>query len=240
MHGQQYATPTFEPWMRNLLVALVGIFVIELLLPYAGVDPYVLLAWQPIGAGFQPWQPVTRYLVQGSVMSVLFGALLLYFLLPALWFVIDPERIRNAAIAGLLGGTLLPLLLDLVIADGGVMLGWGTFAGVLCATLFGLAMPEDTIYLMFVIPVNGRFVLWGTAVISGLVLLLGAAGSHSAGEAFGTWAGIYGWWQLRGPGARRRELEKKAANIEKELMRFRVIEGGKRDDDNREPDEWVN
>lgn len=236
---QQYTTPTFQPWMRNLLIGLVAAYVLELILRNTGVPVYAL-AWDPIGAGFQPWQPLTRFLVQGgSVFSVLFGALLLYFLLPALWYVVEPERLRNAAIAGLVGGTVLPLLVDLALADGGTMMGWTTFLAVWCATVFGLAMPEDTIYLMFVVPVNGRFVLWATAVITGLVFLMGATTTHATAEGFGTWLGVYGWWQLRGPGARTRQLKQKAARIERELQRFQVIEGGRQDDDNREPDEWV-
>ena len=108
-------------------------------------------------------------------------------------------------------------------------------------TMFGLTMASRTIYLFFVIPVNGRFLLWMTAVVSGLVFALSlGTGDIGGAEPLGTWLGTYGWWQLRGPGARRRELKRKAASIERQLRRFEVIEGGKGQGDQDNRDEWVN
>ena len=50
----------------------------------------------------------------------------------------------------------------------------------------------------------------------------------------GVWLGVMGWYYYLGPGARRRQLTRQATRIERELSRFRVIDGGKTD-----PDDWV-
>ncbi len=240
--GAQIRFPTLHAWMRNLLIALFVLYVLELGLRNAGVDVY-LLAWQPFGHGFQPWQPLTRFLVQGpGVVGVIMGLVLLYFLLPGIWATVEQAILRSALLAGLAGGTLLPLLLDLAIAGDGAVMGWTTLLWVWLPTIFGLSMPNQTIYLMFVIPVNGRALLWFTAVICGLALLFGAGARIESAEPLGVWLGVYGWWQGLGPGARRRQLIAKAAGIERELKRFTVIEGGKgQSDGNRPPegDEWV-
>ena len=240
--GPEFRFPTLYPWMRNLLIGMFALYVVELASYNAGFDPYVL-AWLPIGNGFAPWQPLTRFLVQGpSVFSVLMGMLLVYFLLPAVWEHVDPRRLRDALIAGVIGGTLLPFGLDLVLADTGPLMGWTTLAFIYLPTVFGLSMPNQTVYLMFAIPVNGRFILGMTGVVAVLVLLFGAGATLQSAEPAGAFVGIVGWWQVLGPGARRRELKKKAASIERELRRFEVIEGGKstpQGGQNGRDDEWI-
>lgn len=232
--------------MRNLLVGAFVLYAAELFANNWGLPVYDL-AWHPLGRGFQAWQPVTRFLVQGpNVTGVLFGLLLVYFLLPALWELVGHDRLRRAALAGVVGATLAPLLLDLVVADHGTVMGWTTVAWVLLPTIFGLALPEQTVYLMFFLPVNGRALLWFTAVICALLLLFGAGSAIGSAEPIGAWLGCYGWWQTLGPGGRRRDLERKGRAIEAELRKFTVIEGGRSgprngnrpapDDD---PDEWV-
>lgn len=243
--GMEFRFPTLQGWMRNLLIGLFGLYALELILRNAGFPVYSL-AWQPLESGFRPWQPLTRYLVQGEgVFGVLMGMLLIYFLLPSLWETVSRHKLRGTLIAGALGGSLLPLLFDLAWSDSGPVMGWVTLTGVFLPTLFGLALPNQTIYLMLAIPVNGRFLLWATAVVSGLLLVFGG-GQMSSAEPFGVWSGMYGWWQFLGPGARKRELRSKAASIERELRKFQVIDGGlsgepQGDQDGRNGgDEWVN
>ncbi|MEO0600947.1 MAG: hypothetical protein AAF211_05895, partial [Myxococcota bacterium] len=62
----QFAFPNPEGWQRNLLIFLFGLYVVELLLPYAGLDP-TFLVWQPLAGGFEWWQPVSRFLVHPTV-----------------------------------------------------------------------------------------------------------------------------------------------------------------------------
>ncbi len=240
MDGSELRLPTLAPWMRNLLVALFAAYVAELALANAGVDVYAL-AWRPFGAGFAPWQPLTRFAVQGRrAVTVVVALLALFFMLPALWERIDRRILGRALLAAAVGATVLPLVADLALTDRGVVMGWTAVALVWLPTLFGLALPDETLYLMFAIPVSGRMLLWLTAVFTGLLALFGAPADLGSVEPFGAWLGIAGWWHLLGPGARRRRLVRQAASIERELRRFQVIEGGRaQGDQDREPDEWI-
>lgn len=241
--GPQLQLPMLLPWMRNVLVGLFALFVVELLARNAGF-PVERLRWHAFGHGFELWQPLTRFFVQGgstgAVFNVLIGLLVLYFFLPGLDSMMPRERIGKAALAGAVGGTAVPMLLDLLLLDGGSTGGWTVLTTAL-VVLFGLAMPNGVIHLWFVLPITGSFIVWGTLGLSVVFFLIGPALGTS--EAIGTWAGVFGWWHLMGPGARRRDLKRQASRVEQELRRFEVIEGGRsqpqggqgRPDD----DDWV-
>ena len=228
----QFVLPTLSPWMRNLLITVLVVFVIELLSKNAGL-PVGALAWQPFERGFQPWQPLTRYLVQGTVMNFLVGAMAIYFLLPGLCQVIDLSLIKWGVIGGALGGTLIPLLLDLVWLQDGMVLGWTPLVLISLTVLFGLALPKHQMLLFFVLPVKGEYLLWGSLALS--LISLGFGQAFGASEYVGIWLGTWGYWMGLGPGARKRFLRQKARKIEDELRRFQVIEGGRAQGD-QDPD----
>lgn len=224
----QVVMPTLERWHRNLLVALFAAYVLELVLHNVGVPVYAWLPWFTFGEGFQPWQPFTRFLVQGasreSVFGVLFALVILYFFLPAVEAIVERGQLLRATVAGMVVGTLLPLAVDLAgFCPQSVALGWAPLAIVLPA-VFGLARPDADI-LLLVFPVKARWFLWGTLVVALLYLMVER--SLDTWQGVGVWLGVYAWWNLLGPGARRRNLKKQAAGIEKELRRFQVLEGGK-------------
>lgn len=234
----QLQMPSLSPWMTRVLGGLFALYVLELVLRNAGLDVYALV-WRPLGSGFAPYQPFGRFLVQGddsgALFNVLIGLLVLYFLLPAMDQVLERAQWLRGLAAGVVGGTVLPFLLDVVgLAPGGGAMGWVVSTSALFL-LFGLAMPDGEIRLFFVLPVSGRIIVWGTLALSVLFYLLGPS-LHTA-EAIGVWCGVMAWWYGLGPGARRRQLQKKATSIEAELRRFQVIEGGR---SNRpSDDEWV-
>lgn len=224
--GPQPQLPPLAPWMRNLLVGLFALYVVELLAANAGL-PVQALAWHPFGSGFEPWQPFTRFLVQGrSVLGVLLGLLVLYFLLPAVDRLLTREQMSQALLAGAAGGTALPLLLDLVLVGGPGIHGW-TVLSTSLVLLFGLAVPSGVVNLWFVIPITGRVIVWGSLGLSVVLFLLDP--SLRTSEGIGTWLGVYGWWNVLGPGGRKRQLRRKARRIERELRRFEIIEGGRSD-----------
>lgn len=240
--GPQLQLPSLAPWMRNLIIALFALYVVELLATNAGL-PVRALAWHPFGAGFEPWQPFTRFLVQGrGVFGVLLGLLVLYFLLPAVNSVMPRERMLRAIGAGALGGTVLPLVADLLpFIDGPGIHGW-TVLSTSLVLLFGLAIPHGVIHLWFVIPITARVIVWGTLGLSVVLFLLDP--SLRTTEGIGTWLGVYGWWNLFGPGGRKRQLRRQAKRIERELRRFEVIEGGRSDEPQGrqgpgDDDDWV-
>ena len=223
--------PRMPPWVRNLLIALFALYVVELLannaLTAAGVGLYTLLAWNP--AQLLAWQPLTRFLVQGAdVTSVMFSLLMLWFTLPTLENHFSMRQISQAAAASAVGSTILTGTLGLLGVVGGLSLGWGPVA-LTSIVLIGLALPNITIRVFWVLPIPGRWLVWGTGVVYTLLLL--AQWSPRASDYLGAWLGILAWWYGVGPGARRRALVKKGRQIEKELSRFQVLEGGKNRDD---------
>jgi len=235
----QVQLPTLLPWHRNLLIALFAAYVLELILNLAGVPLYRLLPWHALSTGaFEPWQPFTRVLVQGAnngaVFGVLFGLMMVYFFLGPLEEALGRRKLGIAVLVGAVVGTLLPFLLDVIgLLTPDVALGW-SFLVMALPTLFGLARPEADVLLYF-FPVKAKVFLWGGLVVALLLVLVGQ--TLSSFQTLGVWVGVYGWWHLAGPGARRRDLKRQGRNIEKELRKFQVLEGGRR---NRPPsDETV-
>lgn len=236
----QVMLPELESWHRWLLGGLFGAFVVELVLAMTPV-PLYSLAWFNFGAGFEPWQPLTRFLVQGasrqSVFNVLLSLLVLYFMLPALGGAFTRRQLGLAALSGAVGATVLPLLADAVgLNVPAPALGWQSLVMVL-PVLFGLHRPDADVFLV-VFPMKARWFLWGGLAIALLMLL--AERSLSGWEELGVWLGTVGWYHSLGPGRRRRELKAKAAGIERELSRFQVLEGGRSKPQGRQtPDDTV-
>jgi hypothetical protein len=232
----QFQLPTLERWHVFLIVGLLVAYVLELVLNLLHVPIYQLLPWYSFGAGFLPWQLATHYLVQGpDVFNVLLGLLGLYFFLPAVHRAVGERQLAFAMIASVVVGVVVGVLVDLTgLASASVSMGWVPLVAALPA-IYGLARPDDTILLLF-FPVKARWMLWGSLGVALLMVLA----YHTIGtwEAVGVWLGVYGWWHLLGPGARRRRLIKKASGIEKEL-KIRVIEGGKSKPLGRQGDDWI-
>lgn len=243
----QVMMPTPERWHLGLLIGLFSLYVAELVAQNF-LPIYQWFAWFGFRAGFEPWQIVTRFLVQGpGILGVLLGLFVLYFFLPTIEGVIGRRQLGWAVLAGAVMGTVLPLAEDLLgMTNGMPAMGWGPLVTTL-PVLFGLARPDATI-LLLVFPVQARWVLWGSLVVALLFVLT----DRSLGnfQAVGVWLGVFGWWHLLGPGARRRRLAKKAEGIERELKNLgaggktsnanlRVIDGGKSKPQGRQGDDWV-
>jgi hypothetical protein len=242
--GAQFQFPPLPKSTRNLIFALLGAYVIELLVARTGVDLGALI-WHPLGdEKFAAHQLLTHFLVQGeSVFGVVMALLVIYFLLPGLRSRIDDTYIRDAFVAAAIGSIALPLALDITVLDHGVIYGWATLAGLTLVALFGLFLPNETLLLMFVLPVPGRMLLIISAILSVGGFLISP--SLASAEPVGVLSGIGAWWFGLGPGARKRQLRQRAAKIERELNRFQVIEGGRTDDNpgaqgSQGEDKWVN
>ena len=220
--------PQLDPWMRNLLLALFGLYVVELVLWNLGA-PLGLLPLYSIGSGFQPWQLLSRFLVQGrgAAGQVLISLVVLYLVLPSLPRLLSRSQWVDALSFTAIIATVLPLLSDMLgLFPPSVRTGW-TFLVVPLFVVFGLAQPKGIINLMFVLPIQAIYIVWGTLVY--VLIMLLAAPSASTLEGVAAWVGIMAWWRFRGPEKRRAELRREAAKIEKELSRFQVLEGGKSD-----------
>jgi hypothetical protein len=147
---------------------------------------------------------------------------------------LERRQLGRAVAAAAVAGTLLPLAIDALglLGGPGAALGW-TFLVLALPTLFGLARPDADV-LLLIFPVKARVFLWGALVVALLILLVEQ--SLDSFATLGVWLGVFGWWNLLGPGARRRDLKRQSRGIERELRRFQVLEGG-RTGKNRPPDD---
>lgn len=254
MDGMRFALPPLRPGVRNLLIVLGVLYVVELIvsnfvLPNSSML-YVWLAWSPSFAEppwLTPWQPITKYLVQGpSPFGVLMTLMVVYFFLPWVLDRFVPKQVSQLAIAVMLGCLVAGLVWTGItyIAFsagvpasagwlGGMAMGWQPFvAGMVAA--FALANPNGTINFMFVLPMKAMYLLYLDLLLVGLFFL--ASPSIATFEHFGAIGAVYLWFQLLGPGATRRRFKKKGKAIEKEL-KFRVYDGG-RQGDQGDQDVW--
>ena len=220
-----FGLPPLPPWVRNLLLALFGAYIFELLLVnFAHLPLYALLAWYPDSFLAAPWQLATHWLVQGpEPTSVLFGLLALFFALPALDRTLSRRQLLEATGSGIVFGWLAGLSADLVGLAIAPAYGWSFVAGAAFA-LFGLAMPDAEVRVMFVLPVTGRTLAWGTGVIAAVIVL--ATRSLGATELLGAWGGVMLWWHHIGPWLRRRRLSSSGRRVAQKAQKFRVIDGG--------------
>lgn len=219
--------PHFAPWMKWMLGGLAAAYVVELLLLAAGVDVVAWLAYHPLGAGFAPWQLVTRFVLWSprDPTGILFSLLVVGFLLPDLAGMLGGRRLAEGLGAAAAAGTAAVLAVDGAQAAGWLgtpptlVLGWGLVPMVL-VVWFGLARPGAVVRLYFLIPVQAAWIVWGSLAITLLILLSAfATGGGVLGpvELLGAWLGGYGWWRGRGPGRRRRVLVEEGRKVERKL-----------------------
>jgi hypothetical protein len=225
--------PAWTPLVRAVLAALVGLYVLQLLVEHwAGVPVTARLAWWGPGSGlFQPWQPVTSFLLNGPdpVGAVISWVVLWFFLPPAEGFLGRRRLLGLLALSwvGAVGATL-PLQLAGVIQGGGPYLGIHCFLTALLV-VFGLSVPDARILLFFVIPVRASWVAWGTGLVSLLFFLYSRALGSSI--AFFGWAAAVAW--MLGAGRVDRWLGR--FRRRRPARRFGVIEGQR----GRGPGDWV-
>ncbi len=233
--GGGFQLPPLTPLTRNVLIALFVLYTVELMARNLAGAPIDVLRWYLFGQGFSAWQPLTRYLIQGQgVLGVVLAGVVVYFFLPVMERMFSLRQVAEALACGAAGGTALGLALDLLGLAGGSTGGWAPLVTVLIV-LFGLKIPDATILLFFVLPVPAKVLAWGTGVIAFLLLL--ASFDLSSIDLFGTWLGAVGWWYWRGPAGQKRRLLRKASQVERELNRFQVLDGGKRGA--RDQDDWI-
>ena len=171
--GGSALSRTMTPWVKRLLVANTGVFIVVNLLglvplPWA-VD---VLGFSPARLLIHPWSPLTYMFVHGSFFHLFANMLVLFFFGPPLersW----GERyfIQYYLIAGM-GGALFSLLLIQLIGTPTVIGASGAVFGLLLA--FALKWPDAPIYLWFLLPVKAKYFVGFMAFFS-LYASLGGA-----------------------------------------------------------------
>lgn len=130
--GAQFSLPPLAPWVRNLLIGILGLFVVEMVLVNGvGIPIYRALAWSPdvpmtlsappllnaaaveAGSRYIPgvgpsasdlWQPFTQLFVQGpNIGTLLMVGLVAYFFLPHVVDRFTRRQLTQVAAAAVLG-----------------------------------------------------------------------------------------------------------------------------------------
>lgn len=219
----------FTPLSRAVLIALVGIYVLQLFAEsWMRLPVTQTLAWYPFGGGFEPWQPFTAFFLNGSPTRAFFAWLFLFFILPAVESMFSVEQLKRFAVFGYLGSIVFGFALLLVGAAEHRFGAWYGLEPLLAGLLvvFGLSRPNATILLMFIIPIKAAWVAWG----SGLLCALNLLSDRDLGSAMHMGGWLCGYIWLKGgimPTIRKTLLRLKHKQVKRKLSRFDVIEGGK-------------
>lgn len=228
------------PMVKRLMIANVSIWFVFALLVNFGRQEWAAtlyrdqLALEPAAVAFQfkIWQLATYSWLHdlGAPMHILANMLGLFFLGPALETRWGPRDflvfyLATGLIAGLftvLVGLAMPGLFGthVVGASGSIM---ALLAG------FSFALPNATLLLFFIIPVQARWVIWLAVVVDTIFFFSNPDASSVAwhthiGGVIGAWLLITGKWR---PG---RLIDSvRLARLQKRRRSLGVIEGGKSD-----------
>ncbi|MCP4809417.1 MAG: rhomboid family intramembrane serine protease [Proteobacteria bacterium] len=226
----------FTELTKRALIVLVSLYIVQLLLTYwLHFDVSGWLYLNRFGEGWAPWQPLTALLFNApSPLSAAFDWLiLLFFLGPC-------ERLmgRKKLLTGLAISAAIAAVFTFVLDLSGSVVGTVPFVGLnplLTALLvfFGLTLPNATIRLWFVLPVKAAWFAWGSGLLSLLYFL--ASRDLDSTMALGGWIGAFIVMKVGPDEWRKILLRWRARNVEKELEKFTVIDGGRDGDD----DEYI-
>lgn len=212
---------TFTPLLRALLGGLFLIYVVQLVLQ-GTLEPW--LVWQPFGAGFQPWQVFSAFLLNGEPLGAVFDWLTLYFTVPALEQRLGPRRLGNAALTVWAFAVVAGLLGSATGLVQGAFLG-STPLAIAALALFGFQYAEAQIRLFMLIPIRAIVLAWASGLISFLYMLYGK--DLGSTLVFFAWVGTY-YWSFWGDGLIRRvRLRFQQQRAARRVAGLRVFEGGR-------------
>jgi membrane associated rhomboid family serine protease len=154
------------PWVKRLLIANVGIYLLQLAYP----ELTSIFAFSASRVLVAPWTPITYMFVHGSIGHIFFNMLVLYFFGPR--------------VEGRLGsGSFLALYLVSGLT-GALLSAWNPVVPIIGASgaIFGVELayarywPRDKIYIYGVLPIEARWLV----VIMTIVSFFGIGGSGIA------------------------------------------------------------
>lgn len=186
----QVITPT----VRNILIACIGVFLLQMALGDRLVVMFGLWPPNPFTPHFQPWQLVSYSFLHGGYAHLFFNMFALYMFGPELERLLGARRFFTYYIVCVIGAAVAQLLVlrmlgnpptPTVGASGGIF-------GLLLA--FGLAFPRRRLMLLFPpIPMPA----WLFVTLYGLLeLYLGVWGHDSSVAHFAHLGGMVGGFAL--------------------------------------------
>ncbi len=178
--------PYLPPATRGLLIANVGVFILQ----YLTHDEFIgLLALQPLGPDFHLWQLVTYAFLHGGLAHIFFNMFALYMFGGALEQYWGGRRFLAFYFACVLAAAVMQLVTTrLAGLDEATIGASGGIFGLLLA--FAWYFPRQKLLLLFLpIPVPA----WLFVTIYGLLeLTLGVTGSESGVAHFAHLGGMLG------------------------------------------------
>lgn len=182
------------PTVRNILLACVAVYLLQMLLGDRLV--YVFGLWPPntFTPHFEPWQLVSYSFLHGGYAHLFFNMFALYMFGPEIERLLGPRRFFSYYIVCVIGAAIAQLValrfvgnppVPTVGASGGIF-------GLLLA--FGLAFPRRRLMLIFPpIPMPA----WLFVTLYGLLeLYLGVSGHDSSVAHFAHLGGMVGGFAL--------------------------------------------
>jgi hypothetical protein len=208
-----------SPLSRALLIGSFVIYIAQLL---SGGLLTSLLSWQQLGAGFQPWQPFTSFLLSGpDPTGAIFGWIGIFFFVAPVQSILGTRKLGYAMLAtwaGVVVSTLGLLALGLHFDP---FLGSEPLLLALCC-LFGFYMPGQNILLAFVLPIRGLWFAWGSGLFA-LLWLVFSPGNRTWMDV-AAWCSAFVFQYVDQGGLRRLRVKQQRRTVER---RFAVHQGGK-------------
>lgn len=176
------------PWVKRLLAANFGVFVVVNLMGLISVGTAVdVLGFSAATILTRPWSPVTYMFVHGSFGHVFFNMLILFFFGPPLERAWGPREFLKFYLVCGVGAALTSVLLIQWIGPVTVIGASGALMGVLLA--FAMRWPDARVLLWFIVPVKVKYLV-AFVILMDLWATRAAVGGAGGGVA--TWAHLGG------------------------------------------------
>lgn len=206
------------PWVQRLLAANLIVFLLQSFLRLDTIQfalvPALLLQ--------RPWTVVTYMFLHGGMMHLASNMISLFFFGPRLEERLGSVRfIRFYVVCGICGAALSLILF--AVAPFGAMIG---ASGAVFGVIIGFARywPDDSIYLMGVIPIRARTLAILLIAMSIFAGATGAGGNIAHFAHLG--GGVAGWLYLRAWERRRRaHVAAQQPDVQRKPPRLRKPQG---------------
>lgn len=200
------------PWVTRLLVANVGVFLLQISMP----SITMAFAYVPALGLMRPWTVITYMFLHGGMMHLLFNMIALYFFGPRIESRLGSKRFAIlyfvSGVSGALVSTFFAPNSPIIGASAGVF-------GVMMA--FAMFWPREKILIWGIIPMEIRVMVILTTIFALYSGFRGSAGGVADFAHLGGYAGAYIYlkWMERNSGARRfkKKVTTPSPKVEKHL-----------------------
>lgn len=212
-------------WVKTLIIACIVVFFLQQTIP--GLTDALLFV--PAYALTRPWTLVTYMFLHAGLSHIFFNLLVLFFFGPRVELRLGPNRfITLYLISGITGA-----LLSFMTPFSGVLGASGAIYGVMLA--FAYFWPRDQIYIWGVLPIEARWLVIITTVITLYMARTGGGGiayfAHLGGFAG---AFLYLKWLERSRGARKFQAAAAPRVVDPRLNNWRRVDPSRVHEVNRD------